>query len=82
MIKYETFANEQELKDRIETLKNRNSGELKYDITNTLEDRSFVLSYDWNVGFDDEVVDGLKDQDKNDTAQNDRPAGYSTKFIK
>lgn len=82
MIKYETFSSEQELKDRIETLKKINFGQLKYEIINTLEERSFVLSYEWNDDLKEDIHDGLKDQDKNDPAQHDRPAGYTTEFIK
>lgn len=81
MKKHETFNSEKELQDRIEELKKKNFGELEYEIINTLEERSFVLSYeDFENPEEDEITDGLKDQDKNDFAQNDRPAGYSTEF--
>lgn len=81
MKKHETFNNEKELQDRIEELKKKNFGELDYEIINTLEERSFVLSYEDFEDFeDDDIIEGLKDQDTNDFSQNDRPAGYSTEF--
>lgn len=82
MKKHETFNSEKELQERIEILKKKNFGELDYEIINTLEERSFVLSYEEFDNFENnEIIDGLKDQDTNDVAQNDRPAGYSTEFI-
>lgn len=79
MKKYETFSNEKELNDRIDFLKNNFSKNIEYDITNTLEERKFILSYKLpdNNDLDEE---GLKDQNSNFLYQNDRPQGYSTEF--
>lgn len=82
MKKHETFNTEKELNDRIELLKQKNFGELEYEILNTLEERQFILVYEVNEDLENiEIEDGLTNQNLNEQFQNDRPAGYSTEFI-